>query len=79
MRKVYYTINVNDGCPWGRDEGYATLKEAKKELKEIIASDIRCAQEDGCYNGELGMTYYITRNEETDNTIYMDDVYCISK
>jgi hypothetical protein len=79
MRKVYYTIEVNDGCPWGADEGYATIKAAKKDLKEIIEEDIRMCKEDGAWNGELGMTYTIVKNVETDTTICQEDVYTISK
>lgn len=62
-----YKIEVNDGCNWGKDEGYTTLKEAKKELKEIIEED----KEYGC----IGMTYTIIEEVEIESTIYYREVY----
>lgn len=65
-----YKIEVNDGCNWGKDEGYKTLKEAKKELKEIIKED----KEFGC----IGMTYTIIEEVETENKTYYRQVYEIN-
>ena len=65
-----YKIEVNDGCSWGKDEGYKTLKEAKKELKEIIKED----KEYGC----AGMTYTIIKEVETENEICYEEVYTVN-
>ena len=69
MKKTVFKIYVNDGCPWGNDKGYKTLKDAKKDLKDIIQDD----KEYGC----MGMTYFIVRETETDDAIYCDTVCTI--
>ena len=69
MKKTRYMIEVNDGCPWGDDAGYKTLKEAKKNLREIMQedSDLGCA----------GMKYIIVKETETDETVYSEEVYSV--
>ena len=57
---VRYLVQTNDGCQWGRDEGWPTLKQAKKELKELVEEDKRIAKEDG-HEGPLGMAYMIVK------------------
>lgn len=69
-----YVIEVNDGCPWGRDGGYPTLEEAKKDLKAIKKEDNEIMREGG-YKGPLGMTYYIIKEEEAGTTIYTTEVW----
>lgn len=63
---TYYYIEVNDGVKWSND--LKTLKEARKELKDIIKEDIA---ELGCGVG----TYRIIKCVETETTI-SEDIIC---
>ena len=58
--RTYYYIEVNDGVQWSKD--LKTLKQAKKELNEIIQED---KLEFGCGVG----TYRIVKCVETDKTV----------
>ena len=73
MYKVRYLVQVNDGCQWGKDEGWPTLKEAKKEMNQLIKDDKRILKEDGC-DGPLGITYRIVKETETDKVVYTEDI-----
>ena len=64
MPKIYYVVEANDGAPQSRE--LATLKEARKELKELLAEDKK--------NGIDGLfDYYIAKYTETDDTIYCEE------
>lgn len=66
MKRTYYYIEVNDGVQWSNE--LTTLKQAKKELKDIIEDD---KQELGCGVG----TYRIVKCVETDTT-YNESIIC---
>ena len=66
MQRTYYYIEVNDGVKWSTD--LKTLKQAKKELKDIILDD---KQELGCGVG----TYRIVKCVETD-TVISESIIC---
>ena len=79
IEKIYFTIEANDGCPWGKDDGYLTLNAAKKDLKEIIKEEINICKADGVWDGKLGMTYTIVKNIVTSKCICKEDVYIVTK
>lgn len=68
MAKVYFQVLVNDGVPWGNE--CKTLKEAKRELKEVKAEDIKIT---GSPEG-VG-EYYIEKYIETDTKVYSEVVF----
>lgn len=70
MSKISYKVKINDGCPWGKDDGYPTFKEAFKELREIRKEDIKIT---GLRNG--AGNYYIEKCEEIDGVSYTEIVY----
>ncbi len=64
--KTYYYIQVNDGVQWS--EEIATLKQARKTLKDIIFEDKQVC---GCGVGN----YRIIKVTETDKTIEENIIY----
>ncbi len=67
MRRTYYKILSNDGCP--QSDEISSIRAARKELKDLIAFD---ANELGLKEGEI--EYYIEKYIETEDTIYHDRV-----
>ncbi len=67
MRKTYYKILSNDGCP--QSDEINTLPKARNVLREMIEFD---EEEFGVHEGEI--EYYIEKYTETDDIIYHERV-----
>lgn len=67
MKRTYFKILSNDGCP--QSDEIESLKEARKELRKMIAFD---EEEFGVHESEI--TYYIEKYIETEDTIYFEAI-----
>ncbi len=67
MRKTYYKILSNDGCP--QSDKISSLPKARKELRDMVQFD---ADEFSIQEGEID--YYIEKYVETDETIYHEKI-----
>ena len=66
-KRIYYVVESGDGSPESPE--FATLGEARKELKRYIKED---KEEFDLDPGE--MDYYITKYTETDGVLYYEEV-----
>lgn len=67
MKRVYYVVEANDGCQVS--DKLDTLKEARKQLKEIIEED-----KDEFDINEGDIDYYIMKYTETDDVLYWEEI-----
>ncbi len=66
MTRIYYVVESNDGQPQSNE--LDTLKQARAELKSIIAEDRTL----GLVEGDID--YYIMKYTEVDGEIYSEEV-----